>query len=114
MARRNESLADGICDAAVAVVLERKRDAARQDPAWIGRQRGKIDDALAALSRELGDREWLGGRAPGLADLAAGCAVLYLAFRLPEIDWRSRHANLDRWAKRLEARPSFVSTRPPA
>jgi glutathione S-transferase len=113
-ARRVEALADGICDAAVAIVLERKRDAARQDAAWIDRQRGKIVAGFEALARDLGERRWLGGEAPGLADLAAGCAIFYVEFRLPELGCRPRHPNLAGFADRLEARPSFAATRPPA
>jgi len=112
--RCTESLADGICDAAVAIVLERKRESARQDPGWIDRQRAKIDAGAAALSQALGDRAWLGGAAPALGDLAAGCALFYVAFRLPEVGWRARHANLAAWATRLESRASFATTRPPA
>ena len=114
LARRGESLADGLCDAAVAIVLERKRESARQDPGSMERARSKLDAGSAALSAALGEREWLDGAAPGLADLAAGCALFYLEFRLPEVGWRARHDNLRRWAERLEARPSFASTRPPA
>jgi glutathione S-transferase len=114
VAKRGEALADGICDAAVGIVLERKRETLRQDPPTIDRQRAKIDASIAALSTELGGREWLGGDSPGLADLAAGCALFYVEFRLPEVGWRARHANLESWAGRLEARASFSSTRPPA
>lgn len=109
-----ESLADGICDAAVSTVLERKREALRQDPGWVGRQRDKIDLGIATLSRSLGDKPWLEGGAMSLADLAAGCALFYVAFRLPEIEWRTAHPNLAAWTATLDQRPSFATTRPPA
>lgn len=114
LARRSESLADGICDAAVAIVLERRREPSRQDAATMDRARSKIDAGVAAVEAHLAGRDWLDGAGPGLADIATGCALFYLEFRLPEIDWRARHASLRRWAERLEARPSFASTRPPA
>jgi glutathione S-transferase len=113
-ARRDESLADGICDAAVGVVLERKREALRQDAAVLERHRAKVEAGIAAFAKALDDREWLAGDAPRLPDLAAGCALFYVEFRLPEVGWRSHYPNLRRWAERLEARPSFSSTRPPA
>ena len=112
--RCGESLADGICDAAVAIVLERKREPLRQDPAWLERQRSKVDAGVDGLAKELGDRPWLDGQAMTLADLAAGCALFYVEFRLPEVGWRAKHPNLAAWAPKLEARPSFTSTRPPA
>ena len=40
--KRWEALADGICDAAAAIVLERKRAARQQSSEWIDRQRRKI------------------------------------------------------------------------
>ncbi len=114
LARRSESLADGICDAAVGIVLDRKRELPRQDAVAVDRSRAKLEAGIAAFAEALGDRDWLDGGSPGLGDLAAGCALFYLEFRLPEIGWRSRHANLRRWAERLEARPSFSGTKPPA
>ena len=98
-------------DAGVAIFLERKREAARQDPAWIARQRDKIDAALAAWERGLASRA--ANAAPTLGDIACGCALFWLELRLPEIRWRER-PTLERWARALEARPSFASTRPPA
>ena len=112
-ARRIEALADGICDAAVTIVLERRREAPRQDPGWMERQRKKVEAGLEAIARELGDSVWLGGSRPTLADLAAGCALFYVEFRLPESGNRARHASVAKWAARLEARPSFATTPPP-
>jgi glutathione S-transferase len=110
--KRQEALGDGIVDAGITVFLERKREAARQDGAWMDRQVGKVNSGIAALAKELGDRHFLGGDAPSLGDIACGCALFWAEFRLPEIGWRAKHPKLDAWAKRLEARPSFASTRP--
>src|SRR5450755_3031320 len=52
--KRWEALADGICDAAVAIVRETKRPSRQQDAASLTRQRQKIDRGLAELSNELG------------------------------------------------------------
>jgi glutathione S-transferase len=48
-----------------------------------------------------------------LADIAAGCALSYLDFRFPELDWRDSHVNLARLADKLNARQSFIDTEPP-
>ena len=53
--KRWEALADGICDAAVAVVLEGKRPAMQQSKEWIARQRDKIDRGVRELATELED-----------------------------------------------------------
>jgi glutathione S-transferase len=111
--RRDEALGDGIADAGIAIFLERKRDAARQDPSWIDRQRSKVDAGIEALARELGGKAYLRGDTLSLGDVACACALLWLEFRMPEVAWRSRHAELGRWIERLEARPSFAGTRPP-
>jgi glutathione S-transferase len=110
--KRQEALGDGIADAGIAVFLERKREAARQDAAWMKHQLGKVENGLAALARELGDKPHLGGEVPSLGDIACGCALFWAEFRMPELGWRAKHPTLDAWAKRLEARPSFASTRP--
>jgi len=112
--RRDEALGNGITDAGLAIFLERKRPANLQDPAWIARQKGKVEAGIAALERELGGKAYLHGDAMTLGDIACACALLWLEFRMPEFGWRRAHAALGRWIERLEARPSFADTRPPA
>ena len=108
-----EALADGICDAAAAIVIERRRPASLQSDEWIARQRRKIGEGVAELSKELGDRGWCHGEACSLADIATGCALGYLDLRHAELDWRALYPNLARLADKLEKRPSFADTLPP-
>lgn len=112
--RRDEALGNGITDAGIAIYLERKRVASLQDPAWMARQKGKVEAGIAALERELGGKAYLHGDAMTLGDIACACALLWLEFRMPEFAWRRSHAALGRWIERLEARPSFAETGPPA
>lgn len=107
-----EALADGICDAAAAVVVERRRPAVLQSEEWIDRQRRKIREGTAELSRELDERAWCHGETYSLADIATGCALGYLDFRFAHIDWRGEHSNLARLYDKLSARKSFVDTVP--
>src|SRR6202166_2304525 len=51
--KRWEALADGLCDAAAAINIERKRPARQQSMEWIERQQGKVDRALAEMAQEL-------------------------------------------------------------
>jgi glutathione S-transferase len=111
-----EALADGVLDAAILARLEAtwaERSAEQRSAAWISRQMGKIDLALAAMSHGLGDKTWC---TPGthftLADIAVGCALGYLDFRFADIDWRARHANLARLYDKLAQRSSFIDTLP--
>jgi glutathione S-transferase len=110
--RRWEALADGVADAAAAVFLEAKRPEGERSPSWIERQRGKIDLGLKAMAAELGERPWCRGNAMTLADIACGCALGYLVFRFPDIDWQQRHVNLARWYDRIMQRPAFLDTVP--
>ena len=112
MVKRWEALADGVMDAGIAVFLERKRPASLAGEAWIARQRSKVDAGLAMAARELGDRDYCHGVGLTVADISLACALFWLEFRLPEIDWRTAHANLATWADRIGARPSFADTRP--
>lgn len=114
LTRRWEALADGIIDAAVAIVLEKRRPATQQSPEWIARQQEKIDRGLAVLSADLGERNWCHGDAYSLADIAVGCCLGYLDFRYPDLDWKTLHPNLAALQTRLEARQSFLDTLPPA
>ncbi len=114
-----EALADGLLDAAVAARLEATwpgRSDGERSQAWIDRQLGKVHAALKAMSQGLGDRPWCVGGSThlGLADIAVGCALGYLDFRNPEIDWRDRHPNLGKLFEKLAQRPSFLDTAPPA
>lgn len=112
--RRFEALADGICDAAASIVVERRRPAAQQSQEWIDRQQGKIDRGLAALASMLGDRHWCNGEGYSLADIATGCMLGYLDFRFAELAWRDHYPNLERLYDKLSAQASFADTVPPA
>jgi glutathione S-transferase len=109
--RRDEALGDGIADAGITIFLERKREAARQDPAWIERQRGKVLAGVAAVAKSVGSKSPASARELTLGDIACGCALFWLEFRLPELRWRE-DAALKSWAQTLESRASFTATRP--
>ena len=112
--KRWEALADGICDAAALTFLERKRPVEQQSADWISRQNDKIIAGLEYMSEQLGDQNWCMGTHFSLADIAAGCALGYLAFRFPEIDWNVKHPNLARLNEKLTLRPAFADTLPKA
>jgi len=110
--RRYEALGDGLADAGITTFLERKREAARQDPAWIARQLDKIKAAVSTLEAALGSRQYLGGDRIDMADIACACAFFWSEFRMPELGVRQANPRIKAWAERMEARPSFASTRP--
>ena len=110
--KRWEALADGICDAAALVFLERKRPTKQQNPEWISRQEEKIARALEYMSEQLGENVWCMGTHFSLADIAACCALGYLAFRFPEISWNENHPNLARLYAKGMQRPALADTIP--
>ncbi len=110
--KRWEALADGVCDAAALVFLEKKRPAAQQGTDWIARQEDKIIRSLEFMSGELGENSWCMGTHFSLADITVGCALGYLLFRFPAIDWREKHPNLARLLHKLMRRAAFVETIP--
>lgn len=110
--KRWEALADGICDAAALIFLEKKRPAERQDAEWITRQESKLIRGLDYMAEQLGEHAWCMGNHFSLADIATGCALGYLAFRFPEIDWSIKHPNLARLYDKLMQRQAFADTIP--
>lgn len=110
--KRWEALADGICDAASSIFVEHKRPDSQQSQQWIARQQMKIDLGLAAVAMELGSNDWCEGDTMTLADIAVGCAMDYLSFRFPQIEWRKNYPNLTSLIDRLKQRESFISTVP--
>ena len=112
-----ESLADGVLDAAILARLEatwKGRSDEQRSPAWIDRQLSRVNGGVAAMSRGLGSKPHCAGIHFSLADIAVGCALGYLDFRFPQIDWRGPHANLARLYDKLAARQSFIDSMPPA
>jgi len=108
--RRWEALADGCTDAAVAMVLEKRRAEAQQSPEWIARQQGKVDRALQMMADDLAAKAWCTGDFFTLADIAVGCCLAWLELRLPDLPWRRNHPNLARLADKLAQRQSFRDT----
>ncbi|MBL0421198.1 glutathione S-transferase N-terminal domain-containing protein [Ramlibacter sp. AW1] len=110
-----EALADGVLDALVLARLEDHwagRQPGERSQAWIDRQLDKTDSSLRAMSLGLGDKPFCTGIHLTLADIAIGCALGYLDFRFPQIDWRADHPNLAKLHDKLMQRPSFTETRP--
>jgi len=108
-----EALADGILDATIAIRLEGlQRTPEQRSDTWIARQRRKIEEGLNAMAKGLAEKTWCAGNHYTLADIAVGCVLGYLDFRMPDLDWREPHPNLARHFEKLSQRPSFADTFP--
>ena len=112
-----EALADGVMDAAILARLEQTwvgRGDEQRSPAWIERQMAKVMASVQAMGQGLGEKAWCSGNHFSLADISVGCALSYLDFRFPAIDWRLDQPNLAKYYEKLASRQSFIDTAPPA
>jgi glutathione S-transferase len=110
-----EALADGVMDAGVLWRLEAtwaQREDSQRSQAWMDRQRAKVYAGIAAMDKGLGDKPFCSGIHLSLSDIAVGCALGWVGYRFPEIDWRGDHPNLARLYDKLMLRPSFADTQP--
>ncbi len=104
---RLQALADGIMDAALAQVYERRfRPEEKVHQPWLDHQDGKVSRALDSLER---------GDLPETTDIgtiALGCALSYLDFRLDPA-WREGRPRLAAWYENVaRAMPDFAETMP--
>jgi glutathione S-transferase len=110
-----EALADGVLDASILARLEATwtgRSEEQRCGAWIDRQMDKVHGALKSMSQGLGEKPFCSGIHLSLSDVAVGCALGYLDFRFPSIDWRTPYPNLAKLGDKLALRQSFADTRP--
>lgn len=105
---KRQALADGIMDAALALVMEGRRPDAQQSSYWAERWHAAIERSLAHLEdgaiNALDD--W------GLDSIATACALDYLCFRLPDINWQDGYRNTAQWYARAVARDDMQATDP--
>ncbi|HSW19833.1 MAG TPA: glutathione S-transferase N-terminal domain-containing protein [Ramlibacter sp.] len=110
-----EALADGVLDALILARLEStwagRKDGERSH-AWIERQLDKAHTSLKSMSQGLADKPFCAGIHLTLADVAVGCALGYIDFRFPDIDWRTPYPNLTKLFDKLAQRPSFADSKP--
>jgi glutathione S-transferase len=105
------ALADGILDAALLMVYEKRfRPEDKWLAPWLERQQAKVDRSLAVLERK--PPAW--GASPDYGHLTLACALGYLDFR-HEGRWRAAHPALVAWLDTFaKAVPAFEETRPKA
>jgi len=100
------ALGDGIADAAVAwVIMGREAtvpEAARQ------RQMQTVLAGLDALERVRFAKD------PTIGEISVACAIGYLEFRMPDLDWKAPRPNLSAWYAKFCEYPSMKATVPAA
>lgn len=103
-ARTTEALADGVLDA--AIILRFNMAQGITAGPWVDRQYRAIERAFSVMNGRVGGS--------GFGDICIAVACDYLAFRFPELDWRTHNPALAELADRLTDTPAFQASRPPA
>lgn len=103
------ALADGMTGAALLARYETvARPEAAQWPDWIDGQLAKVRSGV----------DWLDQAAPAFGDrvdigtIAFGCALGYVDFRFPQVDWRATSPATAAWFARFSERASMQQTVP--
>ncbi|HSX89661.1 MAG TPA: glutathione S-transferase family protein [Pseudomonas sp.] len=105
------SLADAMLDAAVLIRYETfLRPEEKRWDAWQAAQQDKIERALAQLEAEAIAELTCHF---DIAAIGVACALGYLDFRQPELNWRQRYSQLADWYADVSQRPSMQATQPP-
>lgn len=101
-----QALGDGICDAAVARIYEGRRPPELQSEPMVHKHLAAVTRSLDILERArfAGD--------PTIGEIAVGCALGYLDFRLPELAWRESRPALRDWYEKFAQYPSMKETWP--
>jgi len=106
------ALADGICDASIAVMLEQRKPSDQQSEPFISKQMAKVEHGLAALNADINKKKWCVDETFSLADIAVGCMLGYIDLRFKDMGWQEQYPNLSKHYTILSKRPSFKETMP--
>ena len=101
-----QALGDGMADAAVAWVI-----LGRETPppeALRARRMDSVTSTLDVLERSKFATD------PTIGEIAVACAIGYVEFRIPDLDWKATRPNLAAWYARMCEYPSMKATVPAA
>lgn len=107
---RRQVIAEGIIDAAVATVFEKRRPESIVYTQFLDRQAATIKRCVELLNV---DADVFSRSTPGFLEITVGVALGYLDFRMPYLEWRRNHDALLSWYDIFAARPSMLNTAPP-
>ena len=105
--KRLETLANGVLEMGVKLVLENRRPEHERSPSWIARWTRNMTLGLDALEAAAPRAEPL-----DVGVITPGVAVSWIGFRHPDFDWKTGRTNLVALEEALEARDSFRRTHP--
>lgn len=101
------ALANGITEAAVATIMESKRNT-EHSQYWLERWKAAIDTGIQSVNiKNLGDKN-----AINIATLAMVAALGYIDFRLPHYEWRAHNTALELWYSSISKENWAIKTQP--
>jgi glutathione S-transferase len=101
-----QALGDGLADAAVAYVVEGRQPMPNE--AHRTRHMAAVTATLDVFERVKF------AEPPTIGEIAVGCALGYLDFRMPELDWKTSRPKLATWYARFRLFPAMRATEPAA
>lgn len=104
------ALAQGMIEYSVFLVLEHRKPESLQSQIFIQRRLAGIERVLHALAARFDRRT----EVMHMDGIGVACALAYLDFRHPQLDWRQRHPELAQWLDIVGTRQSMQRTAPPA
>lgn len=106
--QRCHAMADGITEAAVATVMENRREGPQRSPFWLDRWHQAIEKSLDRIDlNHCGTIE-----APNIATVSLTASLGYLDFRLPHLDWRNGRPQLSAWLDTVATSEWYRETLP--
>lgn len=109
-ALRRREIAEGMIDAAIGIVFEKRRPESIVYTPFVDRQLLTLHRSADLLNFEIAQ---LSLEQPGVTEITAGVALAYLDFRLPYLEWRQERTALAQWYQAFAQRPSMLATQPP-
>lgn len=99
-----QALGDGLADAAVAWMIEGRQQPVNETTR--ARHMAAVLAALGALERVKFAADIT------IGEISVACALGYVAFRMPDLDWKASHPNLSDWYAKFCEYPSMKATAP--
>ncbi len=100
---------DGMIDAVLGFRMERIRPAELWWDFAAMRHENAIGRAILYLEEKTNEL----GKSWDFGNLAIVCALGYMDFRAPNVNWREHAPKLARWFENFEAKDSYTNTAPP-
>ena len=105
-----EALADGLCEAGIAIQRELARPIENRSKSWIKKQKAKISRTTTWF-----DKEWdLTENTIRIDLIALACTLSWFDYKLGDEldDWRNSSTKLSAWFACFSERGSMIRTRP--